>query len=47
MKQMDMSVEGVFRKNGNIKRLKEASELIDNNQTPISAATTLFRWQLC
>lgn len=34
MKQMDMSVEGVFRKNGNIKRLKEASELIDNNQTP-------------
>ena len=34
MKQMDMSVEGVFRKNGNIKRLKEASELIDANQTP-------------
>lgn len=34
MKQMDMSVEGVFRKNGNIKRLKEAAELIDNNQTP-------------
>ena len=34
MKQMDMSVEGVFRKNGNIKRLKEASELIDQNQTP-------------
>jgi RhoGAP domain/LIM domain len=34
MKQMDMSVEGVFRKNGNIKRLKEAAELIDANQTP-------------
>ncbi|EXJ78027.1 hypothetical protein A1O3_09187 [Capronia epimyces CBS 606.96] len=34
MKQMDMSVEGVFRKNGNIKRLKESSELIDANQTP-------------
>jgi hypothetical protein len=34
MKQMDMSVEGVFRKNGNIKRLKEAAELIDTNQTP-------------
>ena len=34
MKQMDMSVEGVFRKNGNIKRLKEAAELIDVNQTP-------------
>jgi hypothetical protein len=34
MKQMDMSVEGVFRKNGNIKRLREASELIDANQMP-------------
>ena len=34
MKQMDMSVEGVFRKNGNIKRLREAAELIDANQTP-------------
>lgn len=34
MKQMDMSVEGVFRKNGNIKRLKEAAEAIDSNQTP-------------
>ncbi|EXJ57013.1 hypothetical protein A1O7_07357 [Cladophialophora yegresii CBS 114405] len=34
MKQMDMSVEGVFRKNGNIKRLKEAAEAIDANQTP-------------
>jgi len=34
MKQMDMSVEGVFRKNGNIKRLRESAELIDANQTP-------------
>lgn len=34
MKQMDMSVEGVFRKNGNIKRLKEAAEMIDTNQIP-------------
>lgn len=34
MKQMDMSVEGVFRKNGNIKRLKESAEAIDANQTP-------------
>jgi len=32
MRQMDMSVEGVFRKNGNIKRLKETAEAIDNNQ---------------
>ncbi|CAI7577872.1 unnamed protein product [Penicillium manginii] len=30
MRQMDMSVEGVFRKNGNIRRLKELSEMIDN-----------------
>jgi hypothetical protein len=29
MRQMDMSVEGVFRKNGNIRRLKELAELID------------------
>lgn len=31
MRQKDMSVEGVFRKNGNIRRLKEFSELIDKN----------------
>lgn len=30
MRQMDMSVEGVFRKNGNIRRLKDISEMIDN-----------------
>nr|POF12942.1 rho-type gtpase-activating protein 1 [Quercus suber] len=30
MKTMDMSVEGVFRKNGNIKRLNEAKEEIDS-----------------
>jgi len=30
MKTMDMSVEGVFRKNGNIKRLNDVKELIDN-----------------
>ncbi|KAK6336311.1 hypothetical protein TWF696_001873 [Orbilia brochopaga] len=29
MKQLDMSVEGVFRKNGNIRRLKELTALID------------------
>jgi hypothetical protein len=34
MRQMDMSVEGVFRKNGNIKRLREAAEAIDAQQTP-------------
>lgn len=31
MKQMDMSVEGVFRKNGNIRRLKELCDEIDRN----------------
>ncbi|KAF7727507.1 hypothetical protein EC973_007485 [Apophysomyces ossiformis] len=31
MKQMDMSIEGIFRKNGNIKRLKVTSEEIDKN----------------
>ncbi|KAF2773235.1 GTPase-activating protein-like protein of the rho/rac family [Teratosphaeria nubilosa] len=30
MKTMDMSVEGVFRKNGNIKRLNDVKEIIDN-----------------
>ncbi|KAI9778155.1 MAG: hypothetical protein M1839_008364 [Geoglossum umbratile] len=30
MRQMDMSIEGVFRKNGNIRRLKELAETIDN-----------------
>lgn len=30
MKTMDMSVEGVFRKNGNIKRLNDAKEDIDS-----------------
>ncbi|WPG97747.1 Rho-type GTPase-activating protein 1 [Acrodontium crateriforme] len=33
MKTMDMSVEGVFRKNGNIKRLNDAKEDIDNKGT--------------
>ncbi|KAG0181800.1 hypothetical protein DFQ29_007028 [Apophysomyces sp. BC1021] len=31
MKQMDMSIEGIFRKNGNIRRLKDTSEEIDKN----------------
>jgi RhoGAP domain len=29
MRNMDMSVEGVFRKNGNMRKLKEQAELID------------------
>ncbi|KAI7860850.1 hypothetical protein BDC45DRAFT_492974 [Circinella umbellata] len=35
MRQMDMSVEGIFRKNGNIRRLKEVSEEIDTNPTNV------------
>jgi hypothetical protein len=31
MRQMDMSVEGVFRKNGNIRRLKELTDALDKN----------------
>ncbi|RMJ23167.1 GTPase-activating protein [Aspergillus sp. HF37] len=35
---MDMSVEGVFRKNGNIRRLKDLSELIDNKYEQVDLA---------
>lgn len=31
MRQMDMSVEGIFRKNGNIRRSKELADLADKN----------------
>ncbi len=31
MRKMDLSVEGVFRKNGNIKKLSELSERIDRD----------------
>lgn len=34
MRQMDLSVEGVFRKNGNIKRLRETTEQYDANEAP-------------
>ncbi|KAL4885207.1 hypothetical protein BJY04DRAFT_144733 [Aspergillus karnatakaensis] len=52
MRQMDMSVEGVFRKNGNIRRLKELSELIDNRyeqvdltrETPVQIAALLKKF---
>ncbi|KAG0301669.1 hypothetical protein BGZ98_008142 [Dissophora globulifera] len=36
MRNMDMSVEGVFRKNGNIRRLKELSEAIDKDPSSVS-----------
>ncbi|KAF9920206.1 hypothetical protein FBU30_009992 [Linnemannia zychae] len=36
MRNMDMSVEGVFRKNGNIRRLKELSDAIDKDPTSVN-----------
>ena len=35
MRQMDMSVEGVFRKNGNIRNLKEISEKLDAKEVDV------------
>ncbi|EJU03676.1 RhoGAP-domain-containing protein [Dacryopinax primogenitus] len=39
MKQMDMSVEGVFRKNGNIRRLKELADHIDRDPSTVDLTT--------
>ncbi|SCV74044.1 BQ2448_6476 [Microbotryum intermedium] len=36
MKQMDMSIEGIFRKNGNIRRLKELSEALDRDAAAVN-----------
>lgn len=36
MKQMDVSVEGIFRKNGNIRRLKELSEALDRDSSAVN-----------
>ncbi|CAM0137142.1 unnamed protein product [Umbelopsis sp. WA50703] len=52
LKQMDVSVEGIFRKNGNIRRLKELGEEIDKhpasvnltNETPIQVAALLKKF---
>ncbi|KAI2138569.1 Rho-type GTPase activating protein Rga1 [Ophidiomyces ophidiicola] len=52
MRQMDMSVEGVFRKNGNIKRLKDTADLVDtkyetvdlNKETPVQVAALLKKF---
>ncbi|OLL26519.1 Rho-type GTPase-activating protein 1 [Neolecta irregularis DAH-3] len=51
MKQMDMSVEGVFRKNGNIRRLKKLSETLDkgsqinlNEESPVQLAALLKKF---
>ncbi|KAK0218102.1 LIM domain-containing protein [Armillaria fumosa] len=39
MRQMDMSVEGIFRKNGNIRRLKELTEAIDKDPSSVDLTT--------
>lgn len=52
MRQMDMSVEGVFRKNGNIRRLKELTEALDrqtnppplDEENPVQLAALLKKW---
>nr|CAG8438836.1 3632_t:CDS:10 [Entrophospora candida] len=36
MKTMDMSVEGIFRKNGNIRRLKDLSDVIDRHPSMVN-----------
>jgi RhoGAP domain len=52
MRQMDMSIEGVFRKNGNIRRLKELTEALDKQtnpppleeENPVQLAALLKKW---
>lgn len=52
MRQMDMSVEGVFRKNGNIRGLKDLAERIDakeeevdlSKETPVQLAALLKKF---
>ncbi|KAI9740292.1 MAG: hypothetical protein M1834_004870 [Cirrosporium novae-zelandiae] len=52
MRQMDMSVEGVFRKNGNIRRLRELMESIDmkdenvdlTKESPVQIAALLKKF---
>jgi hypothetical protein len=53
MRNMDMSVEGVFRKNGNIRRLRELAEEIDTRgsedvdltrETPVQVAALLKKF---
>ncbi|EIW79260.1 RhoGAP-domain-containing protein [Coniophora puteana RWD-64-598 SS2] len=35
MRQMDMSVEGIFRRNGNIRRLKDLADAIDHDPSSV------------
>lgn len=49
---VDMSVEGIFRKNGNIRRLKELSDEMDanpnnvhlSNETPVQVAALIKKF---
>ena len=36
---VDMSVEGIFRKNGNIRRLKELTDAIDKDPASVDMST--------
>ncbi|WFD31085.1 Rho-type GTPase activating protein Rga1 [Malassezia sp. CBS 17886] len=36
MRQMDVSVEGIFRKNGNVRRLRELAEMLDREQDAVN-----------
>ncbi|EIW67038.1 hypothetical protein TREMEDRAFT_69951 [Tremella mesenterica DSM 1558] len=52
MRQMDMAVEGIFRKNGNIRRLQQLSEALDKDsanvnlseENPVQLAALLKRF---
>ena len=35
MRQQDMAIEGIFRKNGNIRRLQQLSEALDKDSTNV------------
>jgi hypothetical protein len=39
LSQTDMSIEGIFRKNGNIRRLKELTEAIDRDASTVDLST--------
>lgn len=36
---IDMSIEGIFRKNGNIRRLKELTEVIDRDASTVDLSS--------
>ncbi|ORX39091.1 hypothetical protein BD324DRAFT_576998 [Kockovaella imperatae] len=52
MRQMDMAIEGIFRKNGNIRRLQQVADALDKDpatvnlseENPVQLAALLKRW---